>query len=171
MTGEFIDHLKNEVSIKAVMFDCYRINRLTRPVVVTYNACFIDTTDGAMNIDTGLFTVKVSGVYQISFTAKYVSSSKGRFGAWSDIFVNDTVIADSQREYNGNEQSQSESSTHTMMVLYPLQAGDIVKVQFNKDGNSYMHSDNDHDVHFTGRWVSALPNKTKSSQAKDDESD
>ena len=46
---------------------------------------------GDMSIRTGTLTVGVAGVYQISFTAKYVSSSKGRFGAWSDIYVNDTV--------------------------------------------------------------------------------
>ena len=78
------------------------------------------------------------------------------------------VIVDSQREYNGPDTSGgrgggrgsrnlSESSTHTVMVLYPLRKGDQVKVQFNKDGHSYIHSDNDHDVHFTGRRVSALP--------------
>ena len=58
------------------------------------------------------------------------------------------MIADSQREYNGNEISKTESSTHSIMVLHPLLKGDIVKVQFNKDGTSYIHSDNDHDVHF-----------------------
>ena len=29
--------------------------------------------------DTGFFTVRAPGVYQLSFTAKYVSSSKGRY--------------------------------------------------------------------------------------------
>ncbi len=73
------------------MFDCYRVNRLSRAAVITYDGCFVDTTDGAMNSDTGIFKVRVPGVYQITFTAKYVSSSKGRFGAWSDVFVNETV--------------------------------------------------------------------------------
>ena len=58
---------------------------------VTYDGCFVDTTDGAIDIYTGIFTVAKAGVYSISFTAKYVSSSKGRFGAWSDVFVNNTV--------------------------------------------------------------------------------
>ena len=44
-----------------------------------------------MSTRTGIFTVGVAGVYQLSFTAKYVSSSKGRFGAWSDVYVNNTV--------------------------------------------------------------------------------
>ena len=74
------------------MFDCYRTSRLNRAAVVTYDGCFVDTTSGQMNSDTGVFTAKVPGIYHISFTAKYVSSSKGRFGAWSDIYVNDTVI-------------------------------------------------------------------------------
>lgn len=73
------------------MFDCYRTTRLSRAQVVYYDGCFVDTTQGGMNIHTGIFTVKDPGVYQLSFTAKYVSSSKGRFGAWSDIYVNDTV--------------------------------------------------------------------------------
>ena len=85
------------------------------------------------------------------------------------------VIADSQREYNGPDttggggsgssssssnngrgSSLSESSTHTVLVIHPLQAGDKVKVQFNRDGTSYIHSDNDHDVHFTGRKLAPL---------------
>lgn len=135
------------------MFDCYRTSRLSRAVTVTYDGCHVDTTNGDMNTATGIFTVRHPGVYSISFTAKFVSSSKGRFGAWSDIFVNDTVIADSQREYNGNEMSTSESSTHTVMVFYSLGYGDLVKVQFNKDGASYIHSDQDHDVHFTARRI------------------
>ncbi len=68
--------------------------------------------------------VLLLGVYQITFTAKYVSSSKGRFGAWSDVFVNDTVISDSQREYNGNDMSDSESSTHSIIVIQQLSPGD-----------------------------------------------
>ena len=51
--------------------------------------------------------------------------------------ITSQVIADSQREYNGNELSSSESSTHTILVLYPLGYGDIVKIQFNKDGNRF----------------------------------
>jgi hypothetical protein len=51
----------------------------------------VDTTEGAMDIYSGIFTVAKSGIYTITFTAKYVSSSKGRFGAWSDVFVNNTV--------------------------------------------------------------------------------
>jgi len=31
-----------------------------------------------------------------------------------------------------------------------------VRVQFNRDGTSYMHSDNDHDVHFTAKWEGDL---------------
>ena len=46
---------------------------------------------GDMSARSGTFSVGVAGVYQMSFTAKYVSSSKGRFGAWSDIYVNNTV--------------------------------------------------------------------------------
>ena len=53
-----------------------------------------------MSILTGIFAVSVPGVYQLSFTAKYVSSSKGRFGAWTDMYVNNTV---------------SERSTHLKM--------------------------------------------------------
>eukprot|EP00095_Tigriopus_kingsejongensis_P006899 maker-scaffold126_size328755-snap-gene-0.10 protein:Tk06899 transcript:maker-scaffold126_size328755-snap-gene-0.10-mRNA-1 annotation:"AGAP001552-PA" len=144
-----------------IMFDCYRTTRLSQARVISYDGCFVDTTQGAMNSNTGIFTVKDPGVYQLSFTAKYVSSSKGRFGAWSDIYVNETVVADSQREYNGNEISTSESSTHTVMVIYPLIFGDVVKVKFNKDGSSYIHSDNDHDVHFTARRISDLPPSNK----------
>ena len=33
-------------------------------------------------------------------------------------------------------------------------------MQFNKDGSSYIHSDNDHDVHFTAFRISKIPETT-----------
>ena len=42
---------------------------------MTYEGCFVDNTGGAMDVSTGVFNVTVSGVYQLSFTAKYVSSN------------------------------------------------------------------------------------------------
>ena len=62
-----------------------------RPGVVFYDGCFVDTTEGAMNWRSGIFTVAEDGIYQLSFTAKYVSSNRGRFGAWSDLYVNHDV--------------------------------------------------------------------------------
>ena len=62
-----------------------------RPTIVNYDGCFVDTTNGAMNVLSGIFSVSDPGIYQLSFTAKYVSSNRGRFGAWSDIYVNQTV--------------------------------------------------------------------------------
>ena len=43
--------------------------------------------------------------------------------------------------------------TLATFIYYKLQVGDQVKVQFNRDGTSYIHSDNDHDVHFTGKVI------------------
>jgi len=149
-----------------ILFDCFKVKKMNRPGIVNYDGCFIDTTKGAMTAGTGIFTVAEAGIYQLTFTAKYVASNRGRFGAWSDMYVNQKVIADSQREYNGPDSgsssggrgsSLSESSTHTVLVIYKLQVGDQVKVQFNRDGTSYIHSDNDHDVHFTGRKLAPLP--------------
>ena len=142
------------------MFDCTRTSRFQSRGIVNYDECLVDTTGGSMNITSGIFTASPTqgGIYQISFTAKYVANSNGRFGAWSDVFVNDVVIADSQREYNGyGGKSRTESSTHTVMALYPVRGNDTIRVQFNKDGHSYIHSDSDHDVHFTARWISDLP--------------
>ena len=107
---------------------------------MNYDGCTVDYTDGGMDPGTGVFNVTRSGIYQLSFTAKYVAhnqvgkksvnpwkasqllvkdldiyfclfSLKGRFGAWSDLFVIPKdcgsgpecprVIADSQREYRG----------------------------------------------------------------------
>eukprot|EP00092_Neocalanus_flemingeri_P021782 GFUD01023630.1.p1 GENE.GFUD01023630.1~~GFUD01023630.1.p1 ORF type:complete len:274 (+),score=50.63 GFUD01023630.1:16-837(+) len=143
-----------------IMFDCTRTTRFQSRGIVNYDECLVDTTGGSMNITSGIFTASTSqgGIYQISFTAKYVANSNGRFGAWSDVFVNDVVIADSQREYNGfGGKSRTESSTHTVMALYPVKEMDTIRVQFNKDGYSYIHSDSDHDVHFTARKIAALP--------------
>lgn len=155
------------------MFDCHRTSRLaprSGSAVVNYDGCTVDYTDGGMDPGTGVFNVTRSGIYQLSFTAKYVAHNQGRFGAWSDLFVIPKdcgsgpecprVIADSQREYrggtdtNGNGGSAgSESSTHTMILMHPLVVGDMVYVKFNKDSNSYMHSDDDKDVHFSVRMV------------------
>ena len=62
-----------------------------RPGIVRYDGCFIDTTGGAMDMGTGIFSVAESGIYQLTFTAKYVASNRGRFGAWSDMYVNQKV--------------------------------------------------------------------------------
>jgi len=154
-----LEHYKDVEDFIPVMFDCTRTSRLLQRGVINYDTCLVDTTEGTMNNDTGVFipTKEQAGIYQMSFTAKYVAHSSGRFGAWSDLWVNDKVIADSQREYNGNGQEKTESSTHTMLALFPLKGNDTVKVQFNKDGHSYIHSDKDHDVHFTMRRISRLP--------------
>ena len=149
-----------ESDLLPIMFDCTRTSRFQSRGIVNYDECLVDTTGGSMNITSGIFTASPSqaGIYQISFTAKYVANSNGRFGAWSDVFVNDVVIADSQREYNGyGGKSRTESSTHTVLALYPVREKDTIKVQFNKDGASYIHSDSDHDVHFTARKIAALP--------------
>jgi len=140
------------------MFDCSRTSRLhiqgngygSRKV--TYHTCLVDNTNNSINPSTGVFTVPKgqAGVYQISFTAKFVANSNGRFGAWCDIYVGNKVVADLQREYNGN---RTESSTHTVVLLHILREGDEVYVMFNKDGTSFIHSDDDHDVHFTVRKV------------------
>ena len=142
------------------MFDCTRTSVFQGRGTVSYDDCLVNTTGGSMNITSGIFTASPSqrGIYQISFTAKYVAHSNGRFGAWSDILVNNLVIADSQREYNGyGGKSRTESSTHTMIALYPILEDDTIRVKFHKDGYSYIHSDSDHDVHFTARKVSDLP--------------
>jgi hypothetical protein len=44
-----------------------------------------------MTAGTGIFTVAEAGIYQLTFTAKYVASNRGRFGAWSDMYVNQKV--------------------------------------------------------------------------------
>ena len=44
-----------------------------------------------MNIQSGVFTTAQAGIYQISFSAKYVASKRGTYGAWSDIYVNSKV--------------------------------------------------------------------------------
>ena len=49
--------------------------RLTRTQVVTYDGCFVENTGGDMNSQSGMFNVSVAGIYQMSFTAKYVSSN------------------------------------------------------------------------------------------------
>ena len=41
------------------------------------------------------------------------------------------VVADSQREFN-DDNNEKETSTHSIMVFHLLQIGDEVKVKFNK---------------------------------------
>ncbi len=54
------------VGAAAIMFDCHLTSRQTNAVVIVYDGCHVDTTNGAMNKDTGIFTVKVSGIYQVT---------------------------------------------------------------------------------------------------------
>ena len=61
---------------------------------VTYDGCTVDTSNGAMDKKSGIFNTTQSGIYQISFTVKYVVSSSGQYGAWSDIMINDKVRID-----------------------------------------------------------------------------
>lgn len=116
---------------------------------VTYDGCFEDTTGGAMNILTGSFKVAKPGYYSISFTAKFVSSNRGRYGAWADLYLNNTVrvessncqrlislkktncfqmkvLADTQREFSSLSERNSETSTHSMFVISPLRKNDMV---------------------------------------------
>ncbi len=37
----------------------------------------------------------------------------------------------------------------------------FVILQFNRDGESYIHSDNDHDVHFTGLRLGDIQGETE----------
>ena len=83
--------------LKSFAFNQYFFfsNILCRPGIVNYDGCFIDTTKGAMTAGTGIFTVAEAGIYQLTFTAKYVASNRGRFGAWSDMYVNQKVSSQS----------------------------------------------------------------------------
>ncbi len=51
-----------------VAFDCYLTRRQSRVAVVTYDGCFVDTSGGAMNRNTGIFKVAVPGIYQVQGT-------------------------------------------------------------------------------------------------------
>ena len=44
--------------------------------VVNYDGCTVDYTDGGMDPGTGVFNVTRSGIYQLSFTAKYVAHNQ-----------------------------------------------------------------------------------------------
>ncbi len=51
-----------------VVFDCHMTQRHILPTVIKYDGCFVDTTDGAMNRNTGVFTVAVPGIYQVGIS-------------------------------------------------------------------------------------------------------
>ena len=73
---------------------------------------------GDMSTRTGTFSVGSAGVYQMSFTAKYVSSSKGRFGAWSDIYVNNTVSGKVKTSFTRNAITSAYDLTCCRQVLH-----------------------------------------------------
>ncbi len=58
-----------------VVFDCHMTQRHILPTVIKYDGCFVDTTDGAMNRNTGVFTVAVPGIYQVGFSPKSTCTS------------------------------------------------------------------------------------------------
>ena len=43
---------------------------------MNYDGCTVDYTDGGMDPGTGVFNVTRSGIYQLSFTAKYVAHNQ-----------------------------------------------------------------------------------------------
>ena len=61
--------------------------------LISFDGCNVDTTGGAMDFHAGSFTVKESGIYMFTFSAKFgvkITSGEQK-GAWVDIFVDDKV--------------------------------------------------------------------------------
>ena len=68
---------------------------------MNYDACNIDTTDGAMRKETGIFTAKEAGIYEFHFvgyfkTSTYCEIVKGNetiqfFGRWNKEAFKDQI--------------------------------------------------------------------------------
>ncbi len=71
LTETNVESLK--LSSVPLAFDCHLTRRHTRAGVVTYDGCFVDTTGGAINKNTGIFTVKAPGIYQVRASLCYVT--------------------------------------------------------------------------------------------------
>merc|ERR1711862_478049 len=72
-----------------IAFNCYRTSSLSGSNIVNYQGCDVDTTEGAMDKDTGKFKAKKSGLYRIHFHA-YINTGKS---AYLDIMKGSTRIA------------------------------------------------------------------------------
>ena len=115
---------------------------------VDYHGCSVDTSDGAMDVSTGVFKVKVPGTYQLSFTGFFSTQSKD-----TEAFI----------EVNGENLAQTNMfhskggltlSTHAMMIMHPLHQDDNVQVTFMRgDDKSELFADSDREIHFTALLV------------------
>jgi len=145
----------NKQQCVSTMFDCSRTSGLTAAGTIPFDDCRVDTTNNAMNPHTGIFTVGPgqAGIYEISFHGKFQVTKMST--GWCDIYVNDKVIADLQRSYNGP--SWTSTTTHGMHLLYPLREKDKLRIQFNKDHRKDMlASDHEHDIHLLAQKVANL---------------
>lgn len=137
-------------------FSCYRNEKMTSDGTVIYDGCYVDTTNGAMKQDTGTFTVTDPGVYRLSFSATfYVPSGKlGNPKGWVDLLVDGQRKATS---YEDPEESMTSSyhTTISLNILYSLERGQKVKIQWTGLAGAQLHDNNNRHTHFTGERISA----------------
>ena len=70
-----------------VMFDCSRTSRLLQRSVVTYDTCLVDTTGGAMDNNTGIFTVNKHQVTAVALSQPPFRDKELGLGLRSNIRI------------------------------------------------------------------------------------
>jgi len=165
LTSKFNEEMQNLTDqIKKMRsppsFSCHKTDSHTSETKVFYSDCSV-TTPG-MDTNTGIFKVKESGVYQITFTGFFVSLRGHMVSA--DIYLRtgekDEIIGRSSAKTDEDGVFGRDDDLHattSIIVMERLAEGDKVFVSMvisGPHGDSKLESDFSRKIHFTGLKIS-----------------
>lgn len=129
---------KNQQSSPS-MFNCFRTSNVNSNGTITYSNCSVDTTDGAINPTTGIFTVIDPGIYNLHFQAPGVLNKEQEW-YYCTIYVDNKRIVTSREYHSTGNGSMHSGSTVTMTSLHRLEKGNRVYVEFHEPApaSSYL---------------------------------
>ena len=121
---------------------------LTGDKIVDYQGCDVDTTQGGLNLTTGVFTAIKKGLYRFHFHARVQAGKK----AYANIMKGSTKLA-----AMGNTNINSKShNTMSNAVITTMEVGEQVHVRLCCGPNFKIYSDRDKYVVFEGFFLAPL---------------